>query len=121
MHDFRRLRVWQLAREFAVAIDGVSRRFPRTGRGVLANQVCRAAISIPSNIAEGCGRSSRRETIRFFQIASGSTREVESHLLLAMDLRYLDSRECDRLLATATTIERMLFKLMQTLADSPAS
>jgi hypothetical protein len=58
MHDFRRLHVWQLARELAVELDAVTRRFRRVDRGVR-----RAALSIPANIAEGCGKGSRKETI----------------------------------------------------------
>ena len=115
MHDFRRLRVWQLSREFAVSVDTTTRRFPRVDRGVIAGQLRRAALSIPANIAEGCGKSSPRETLRFLQIASGSTREAESHLMIAGDLKYIDASTRDVLLATATTIEKMLFKLMSRL------
>jgi four helix bundle protein len=72
MHDFRRLEVWERALHIAVAVERETRRFPRSDRGVIGAQLRRAALSIPANIAEGCGRNSRKETIRFLRIASGS-------------------------------------------------
>src|SRR5215207_4228541 len=115
MHDFRRLAVWQRARELAVCVDALTRTFPRSDRGVVGVQLRRAAISIPANIAEGCGKSSRRETIRYFQIASGSATEVENHLTIAADLRYIDSASREMVLDRLKTIQRMLAKLMVNL------
>ena len=115
MHDFRRLKVWQLSRELAVATDDLSRRFPRADRGVVGGQLRRAALSVPANIAEGCGKSSRRETIRFLQIALGSAKETENHLLIASDLRYLPPTACEDLLARIYSIQRMLIGLMRNL------
>jgi four helix bundle protein len=115
MHDFRRLSVWQRAREFAVGVDRLTRVFPRRDGGVIGGQLRRAAISIPSNIAEGCGKSSRKETIQFFQIASGSATEAENHFLIASDLGYLSEEVGERLLGQLKTIQRMLAKLMANL------
>jgi four helix bundle protein len=115
MHDFRRLSVWQRARELAVAIDGLSRAFPRRDGGIIGGQLRRAAISIPSNIAEGCGKSSRKETIRFLQIASGSATEAENHLLIASDLGYMSAEVRERVLGQLKTIQRMLAKLIANL------
>ncbi len=111
MHDFRRLAAWQRAREFAVAIDIRTRSFPRADHGVVAGQLRRSAISIPANIAEGCGKGSRKETIRFLQIALGSATETESHLIIAADFRYLDTQAREALLGEIKTIQRMLAKL----------
>ena len=115
MHDFRRLTVWQRARALAIAVDGVAKGFPRADRGIVGGQLRRAAISIPSNIAEGCGKGSRKETIRYFQIASGSATEVESHLILAADLHYMSHETREQLLADAKAIQRMLAKLIANL------
>jgi four helix bundle protein len=115
MHDFRRLQVWQRSREIAVALDALTREFPRSDRGVVAGQLRRAVLSIPANIAEGCGKSSRRETIRFLQIASGSARETENHLLIAADLGYVSARDRDELTDRVKTIQRMLAALMNKL------
>jgi four helix bundle protein len=117
MHDFRRLHVWQRSRELIVALDALTRRFPRTDRGVVAGQLRRAALSIPANIAEGCGKSSRKETIRFFQIAAGSARETENHLLIAGDLHYLSADERDELTSQLKSIQRMLAGLMSRLPN----
>lgn len=115
MHDFRRLRVWRLARELGVTVDVAVRRFPRSDRGVVSSQLRRAALSIHSNIAEGCGKSSRRETARFHQIASASAKETESHLVVAGDLRLLHPRLCDQLIDQSRSIQRMLEGLMRHL------
>ena len=98
-----------------VVIDRESRRFPRSDRGVIAAQLRRAALSIPANIAEGCGRNSRNETIRFLRIASGSATEVESHLEVAAGLGYLSSRQRESMVDDAKAIQRMLFRLIQNL------
>jgi four helix bundle protein len=115
MHDFRRLQVWQQSRELAVMLDGIARKFPRSDSGVLGNQLRRAALSIPANIAEGCGKSSRRETLRFLQIACGSATETENHLMIAGDLEYILPRECEDLLGRVKSIQRMLAGLMAKL------
>src|SRR3982751_22048 len=115
MHDFRRLHVWQRARELAVELDSLTRRFPRSDRGVVAGQLRRAALSIPANIAEGCGKGSRKETIRFLQIALGSATETESHLMIAADFGSLQPQTRETLLGEIKTIQRMLAKLAANL------
>jgi four helix bundle protein len=115
MHDFRRLRVWQLARELGVAVEEAVRRFPSRDRGVVGNQLRRAALSIHANIAEGCGKSSRRETARFLQIAFASAKETESHLVVTGDLRLLHPTLCDQLVDQSRVIQRMLEGLMRNL------
>jgi len=115
MHDFRRLKVWQLARELAVAVDAAVRRFPRSDRGVVAGQLRRAALSVPANIAEGCGKSSRKDTVRFLQIALASAKETENHILIANDLHYLSPATRDELLSRVHSIQRMPIGLMRNL------
>jgi four helix bundle protein len=115
MHDFRRLKVWQGAREMAISIDRMTRTFPPSDHGVVAGQLRRAAISIPANIAEGCGKSSRRETVRFLQIASGSAMETENHLLIAGDLGYIPNKAAAELIGQVRSIQRMLSGLMTKL------
>jgi four helix bundle protein len=115
MHDFRRLHVWQRSRELAVSVSQLTRGFPRSDRGVVASQVRRAALSIPANIADGCGKSSRKEDIRFFQIASASAMEVESHLHVATDLGYLPPKASEHSIGEVKAIQRMLAGLMKRL------
>ena len=117
MHDFRRLNVWQKSRELFVLIDELTRRFPRADRGVIARQLRRSAFSIPANIAEGCGKSSAKETVRFLQIAGGSVTETESHVMLATDLGYIQPKESETLLDRILAIRRMLFRLSKNLSE----
>ena len=117
MHDFRRLNVWQKARELFVMIHQLTRRFPRSDRGVIATQLRRSAFSIPANIAEGCGKSSAKETTRFLQIAGGSATETESHVLMATDLGYIHPKESEMLLDKILSIQKMLFRLSKNLSE----
>jgi four helix bundle protein len=124
MHDFRRLHVWQHARELFVTIDRLAITFPRSDRGIVAQQLRRAALSISTTIAEGCGKDSPRETIRFLQIAAGSAAETESHVLVATDLGYIHPKTSETLVAQIVSIRRMLYRLKQSLAErnqAPAS
>jgi four helix bundle protein len=116
MHDFRRLQVWPRARALFVEVDLLTKAFPRADRGIVANQLRRCALSISANIAEGCGKTSAKETIRFLQIAAGSVTEAESHILLATDLGYIHPKASDLLIAQIVAIRRMLFRLTQSLA-----
>lgn len=113
MHDFRRLQVWQHSRELVVELNPLLRCFPRDDRGVLSAQLRRAALSIPSCIAEGCGAGSRAETVRFLKMASRSACETESHLQLARDLHYIPPKPADQMLARIQSIQRMLTRLIE--------
>jgi len=115
VHDFRKLQVWHRARDVVVLADTTTRQFPNTDHGVIAAQLRRAAISIPANIAEGCGRSSRKETVRFLQIAAGSAAEAESHLEVARALNYVNARQYETLRCELDAIQRMLRRLMSNL------
>ena len=117
VHDFRRLRVWQRARELFVAIDRLTRSFPRSDHGVIATQLRRAALSIPNNIAEGCGKSSVKDTLRYLQYASGSVAETENQLLIATDVGYIHPKTSDALVGQAVAIKRMLYRLSKNLGD----
>lgn len=68
----------------------------------------RAVLSIPSNIVEGCGKSSRKATIRFLRIASGSARETENHLMIAADLGYISTRTSEALQGDTKSVQRIL-------------
>ncbi|MFL5618084.1 MAG: four helix bundle protein [Gemmatimonadaceae bacterium] len=115
MHDFRRLEVWRRARDLVVTVESAIRGFPRTDRGLIAAQLRRAVLSIPANIAEGCGRNSRGETIRFLRIAAGSAAEAECHLEVATAMRYLQAAQHEALIRELTAIQCMLFRLIQNL------
>jgi four helix bundle protein len=111
MQNYRRLRVWERAHHLAKDIHLATRDWPRNGQYALSAQVRRAAVSIPSNIAEGCGRGGRRELLRFLSLASGSAYELESQLLLAVELGYQDPERGRVHLGEVATVKRMLSAL----------
>ncbi len=89
--------------------------FPRDELYGLTSQIRRSCASIPANIAEGCGRGGDGEFARFLQIAMGSASEIEYHLLLASDLKFLDGSNYERLATEVTEVKRMLTSLIQKL------
>jgi four helix bundle protein len=111
MHDFKRLRVWQDARAFATDVHALTQRFPKSDRQVIASQLRRSALSISATIAEGCGKASRGETLRYLQMAAGSASESENHLIIAGDLRFIPPRACEEFTARAIALQRMLDSL----------
>jgi len=115
MKDFRELKVWEKAHALALELYRATRGFPRDEVYGLTSQICRACTSIPANIAEGCGRGGDAELARFLRIAMGSASELEYHLLLACDLKFLDRSECDRLVTDVIEVKRMLASFIQKL------
>jgi four helix bundle protein len=97
MRDFRRLDVWNRAHQLTLSIFNATGSFPSSERFGLVAQMRRSAVSIPSNIAEGAGRSSRRDYARFLDIAVGSAHELDYQLQLSRDLGYTDPDRYDEL------------------------
>ncbi len=116
MEDFKDLRVWQKAYELTLTVYKKSGTFPKEEMYGLTSQLRRATMSIGSNIAEGCGRRSDPEMRHFLQIACGSANEVEWHLLLARDLRFLPPDDFKNLEEMVLEIQRMLASLVQRLS-----
>ena len=91
MRDFKTLQVWQKAHEMTLSIYETTQQFPPEETYGLSIQLRRAAASVPANIAEGCGCNGNREFVYFLRIALRSASETEYHLLLAKDLKYVDT------------------------------
>lgn len=108
MRDFRGLLVWQKAHEVTLQIYQASSSFPSEERFGLTAQLRRAALSIPTNVAEGCGRQAEGDFRRFLEIAAGSASETEYLLLLASDLKYLDADSAAALTGQVQEVKRML-------------
>ena len=115
MEDFKNLKVWGKAHELPLAVYRCTCGFPRDELYGLTSQMRRAAVSIGANIAEGCGRRSDPEMNRFVQIARGSANELEYHLLLARDLKFLAPDKHGELEMRILEIQRMLAALAQRL------
>ncbi len=93
--SYKELAVWQQGRKLVLYIYTLTRQFPTDERHDLVSQMRRAAVSIPSNIAEGCGRQHPKDTIQFLIIARGSLYEVETQTYLAFDLGYITVAQLD--------------------------
>jgi four helix bundle protein len=115
MRDFRELKVWEKGHHLTLAVYKATANFPKEELYSLTSQARRAAASVPTNIAEGCGRSSQAEFGRFLTIAAGSASELEYHLLLARDLKYLNDLDYGQLTDLVIEIKRMLTSLIQKL------
>ncbi len=115
MKDFRQLEVWRNAQELAVIVYQQTNHFPKEERFGLTNQLRRAAVSIPTNLAEGCGRAGDADFARFVQIAFGSACEVESLLLLSCELGFLKAIDYDVTQGKLVSIKRMLAALLKKL------
>ena len=120
MRDFKQLKVWQKAHLLVLDIYRQTRAFPAEERYSLTAHLLRSATSIPSNIAEGCGRESDTELARFLSIAAGSASETEYQLLLARDLGYLTEPSHHELDAQVNEVKRMLNSFIQRLQDDNA-
>ena len=115
MQDFRNFEVWKLAHRTTLSIYRVTAKFPAEEKYGLVSQLRRAAASIPTNLAEGCGRGSDSDFGRFVQIALGSAFEVDYQLLLAKDLGYLPPKSGDPIDLDIQAIKRMLQSLLRKL------
>ena len=115
MQDFRKLKVWEKAHQLALAIYKSTRMFPKEELYGLTSQIRRASMSIPTNIAEGCGRSTDAEFARFLQIAMGSASETEYELLLSYDLGFMGKDEYSKLEVATKEVKRMIAALFKTL------
>src|SRR5213592_2111618 len=120
MQDFRELRVWNTAHELTLAAYQITRGFPKSELYGLTSQIRRSAASICANIAEGCGRGSRRDFARLLQTARGSASELEYHLILAADLRLVDGPTHVRCAQQVTDVKRMLTGLIRRLGGGRA-
>ena len=116
MRDFREIKVWQKAHRFVLDVYLQSRSFPSDERFGLTAHLRKSATSVPSNIAEGCGRESEREFARFLTIAAGSASESEYQLLLARDLGYLKHDNHRQLDGQVNEVKRMLNRFIQKLS-----
>jgi four helix bundle protein len=116
--NYRDLIVWQKAVDLVEAVYKATTDFPPDERFRRTSQVRRAVVSVPSIIAEGQGRRSPNEFIHFLSIANGSLREVETQLLIALRLRYLDDGAAEPTLAVSDEVGRLITGLTRSLERS---
>jgi four helix bundle protein len=116
VRNYQDLIVWQKAMDLVEEIYTISRNFPREEVYGLTSQPRRAAVSIPSNIAEGQGRPTTADFVRHLSISYGSLREVETQILIAARLQYLTKERCRDILKMAGEVGPLLNGLMSSLA-----
>jgi len=115
MQNFRKLKVWEKSHELTLQIHNISKKFPKEEMFSLTSQIRRASASIPTNIAEGCGRGSDKDFARFIQISMGSASELEYLILLSFDLKYINKDNFIALTDETINIKKMLTSLLKTL------
>jgi four helix bundle protein len=115
IESYRDLEVWKRGLGLAKACYVGTRQFPKEEVFGLTSQIRRASSAIPANIAEGWGRDSRGDYVRFLRIASGSIKELETHLILSMEIGILQPATGHELLATCDELGRMLRALIRKL------
>ncbi len=113
--DFHELKVWQEAHQLTLAIYQITATFPREELYGLTTQLRRSCSSIPANLGEGCGRNGDAEFARYCSIAMGSASELEYHLLLARDLKLINTSDYAELTQRTSEVKRMLSGLLQNL------
>ena len=118
MHNHQQLDVWKEGRSFVTHIYSLTRAFPPDERFGLTSQLRRAAVSIPSNIAEGAGRGGDRSFAQFLRIAAGSASETETQLQIARDLDYGSITSIDAAIQEVRRIRKMLWRLQEYYTSS---
>ena len=115
LRSFKALKVWKKSYDLCLKAYRITAAFPKDERYGLTSQIKRSAVSIPSNIAEGYGRKTTVDYVRFLYIAYGSTCELETQILLAGDLGFIDTGNLGETLRSVKEVERMLKALIRAL------
>ncbi len=113
--DYKQLKVWEKAMDLTMEIYSLVKLLPKEETYVLSNQMRRAVVSIPSNIAEGRGRNSNKEFLNFLSIARGSLWELETQLEICKRLGFLDNTQTDKSYVLITEVSKMLNALSNSL------
>ena len=109
MHNFKELQVWKLSKDFCIEIYKVTKNFPASEKYGITSQLTRAAVSVPSNIAEGSSRKSDKDFSRFIDIALGSSYELETQLIIALELELIAKDEFLKLDENLNEIQKKLY------------
>ena len=120
IQSFTDLIVWQKGHELVLEVYRMTKKFPKEELFALVSQIRRAVVSVTSNIAEGFGRTSKKEKLHFYSFAYGSLLEVRNQLFVAKDLNYIAENEFIQVSDCAIEISKMLQGLMKKINLSPS-
>lgn len=118
IHNFRELKVWQKSMTIVKLIYTTTSKFPKSETFGLISQIQRAAVSIPANIAEGCGRNTEKELSRFLDIAIGSSFELETLLQISLDLEYIEQCSYRNIQNLLLEVQKMLYGFKQKISNT---
>ncbi|MBN1985214.1 MAG: four helix bundle protein [Prolixibacteraceae bacterium] len=118
MHQFKELKVWQKGKDLVKEIYMLTHKFPKEELFGITSQMRRSAVSIPTNIAEGCGRNSNVDLNRFLDIANGSAFELETLTLLSFDLEFLNQENFKNLDKKINEVQKMIFGFKQSVLNA---
>ncbi|MCB0374184.1 MAG: four helix bundle protein [Muricauda sp.] len=118
MANYKNYKVWEKSHQLVLSVYGLTKDFPKSELYNLTSQMNRASVSIPTNIAEGCGRETQKKFIRYLYIPSGSAHELDYLLLLASDLGYIESEISKNIVSEIDEIKKMLAALINTIKTS---
>ena len=116
--DYKDLIVWQKSMDLVVQVYAITQKLPHTEQYALCDQMRRAVISIPSNIAEGQARNSNKEFVRFLSMAKGSKAELETQILLCKRLKFITDSESNKVIELLQEIGKMLNALQNSLTTN---
>lgn len=106
--NYTELEVWKKSRNLVKTIYSISQSFPSAEQYGLTNQIKRASVSIPSNIAEGVGRNTAKDTLQFLYYAGGSLNEVETQLYLALDLKFISNEKFEKIINEIIEVKKLV-------------
>ena len=106
--DYTSLNVWKESKSLVTNVYKLTQKFPSTENYGLTSQIRRCGVSVPSNIAEGCGRNHSKDSIQFFYISRGSLYELETQMHISLDLEYINQEELTTVLNQITVCKKLL-------------
>ncbi|UII77485.1 four helix bundle protein [Flagellimonas sp. HMM57] len=115
MVNYKNYKVWQRSHNLVLKIYKITEQYPKSEQFGLVSQMNRASVSIPTNIAEGCGRETQKELIRFLYISSGSAHELDYLILVSKELGLINPKKAEDLLVEIDEIKKMLAALIKTI------
>lgn len=117
IYSFEKLNVWQEAKKLVIDVYNLLDAFPKFEKYALCDQIRRAVVSVPSNIAEGSGRKSLKEQIHFLEISYGSLMDTYNQLLIAIDLTYISEESVENIKPRIDSVAKMINGLSNSYAE----